>query len=73
MRIEQYDFPQCLSISVFPVSLPVNFRGNFSFYHLLFSCKFSYGFFTQKVKLNKNTESEVNPDTPIKIQIFIGV
>ena len=31
MRIEQYDFPQCLSISVFPVSIPVNFRGNFHF------------------------------------------
>ena len=31
MWFEQYDFPQCLSISVFPVSIPVNFRGNFHF------------------------------------------
>ena len=31
MRIEQYDFSQCLSISVFPVSFPVNFQGNFHF------------------------------------------
>ena len=31
MWFEQYDFPQCLSISVFPVSIPMNFRGNFHF------------------------------------------